>query len=280
MIMTVIAAIYPPKGLPIFLCDTLISVPGQQTGRVAGPSGLIARPPDTTSYKVHALEQKNVVFKDTVFVAYAGSSFVAKNVFRRLEKGLANATAPTKEQVSAILSESLDDLERNDTAILAAVLSDAVCHHLSFGSGFEERTLQDGTTIYVNGSGTSALINLFTTIWTATTLKPHPPSLIRHPVRRLLYSVAKWRRGAHDDYVFRAFGLVAEVSSRESLMAEVDSHFGAIVELVRATSVGFEKLPSATIATESALTTYDRQAPQTSLGCIRTRNGERWPFSN
>jgi hypothetical protein len=248
--MTVIAAIYPSKGLPLFLCDTVISVPGQQTGRIAGPGGLIARPASTTQHKFHSLEQKNTVLKDTVFVAYAGSSFVGKTVFRRLEKGLSGVSTPTEAQVSAILSDSNDDLQKHGTAILAAVLHDGRCHHLAFGTRFEELTLQDGTTIYVNGSGTQTLLDYFSTHWTATFKPRDLPSWFRHPIVRLRLSLDKWRWGTHHEDVFRAFGMVAEISSRESIMAEIDSHFGAIVEVIRATSAGFEKLPSGTIVTE------------------------------
>jgi len=230
--MTVIAAIYPAEGLPLFLCDTLISIESEPRGHVAGPAGLITPPPPGSKYKPVALQQKTIILRPTVFLAYCGKTLIGTIIFRRVDKALAGIDAPTLAQVAAILEESVEDLQQHDTAILGAVIEDGKCFHLSYGTGFQDVTLEDGTTLIVNGSGSSALLDLFEVCWAgkfASMTADHLP---------------------HHRDVFRAFAMVSEVSSYESIMAEHKADFGAIVEILRATTIGFEKLPSATIVTE------------------------------
>ncbi len=255
--MTVIAAIYPPAGPPIFLSDTLTSVPGERTGRAAGPNGLLARPRNTSGWQIHNLEQKNAILNGKVYVAYCGSSFVAKSVVRRAARALEAISDPTVEQVSAIFSAELDDLERHNTSILAAVLSEGKCNHLAFGSGFQTRALTDGTIVHANGSGANKVLDLFEEILRGReALRPHT---YFNPIVWLNYLLTRLRGNRHHIDMSRAFGIVATQCCYESLTAQIDQHFGGIIEIARALPTGFEKFPSATIAIE-LLSFHDGEA--------------------
>jgi hypothetical protein len=259
--MTIVAAIYPPSRLPIFVSDTLISVRGT-SGRVAGPSGLV-HPNECAEHRAHSLEQKSAIINDFVYVAYAGTTFLAKGVIRRLEKRLSVAVGSKVSATRAALDDEVEDLNRHNTTLLVAVIEDGECHHMSFGPEPDTKVLEDGTTIYAVGTGAEDFLGLYEAASAAKLLVRNGSWGFRLGAKYLWKMLRSrwlsriWRPrfdAAHQLDLGVVFAVIAEVSAYESLMAEIKAHFGQILEIGRGTQQGFEKLQSVTIMTE--LLTY------------------------
>jgi ATP-dependent protease HslVU (ClpYQ) peptidase subunit len=262
--MTIVAAIYPPSRLPIFVSDTLISVKGTSV-RVAGPTGLV-HPTEGAEHRAHSLEQKAAIINDFVYIAYAGTTFLAKGIIRRLERRLSETVGSKVSATRSALDEEVEDLNRHNTTLLVAVIEDGECHHMSFGPEPDTKILDNGTTIYAVGTGAEDFLALFETAASAQLTVRRVPWWVRLGTKylwKVLHSrwlSRVWRPrfdAAHQLDLAVVFAVIAEVSAYESLMAEIKAHFGQILEIGRGTQEGFEKLQSVTIMTE--LLTYQNE---------------------
>jgi hypothetical protein len=229
--MTLIAAILPVDGAPFFISDTLVSEPGCQETRILGPNGIIL-PARGGDYRPWRLQQKNIIVRERTFAAYAGASFLAHGVFRQLEQSIP-AAGPTREIIADVAANYEADLLRHETSMLFAFVgNDGAVELLMAGSEFAHLVLEDGTECYAAGSGAESFLGTF-------------PDL-----RRAAGGDQLLGENPHHMLIMQLCGLSAEFGAREAILGEFDCHFGGIVEIVRTTGLGFEKLPGATIINE------------------------------
>ena len=226
--MTLIAAILPPGRPPVFINDTLVSIRGKQTGRMLTPNGLIAVPPKAANWKPDGFEQKSIILNGNIFATYTGVSFVAKAAMRDLSKRFNGSTSISRDDVAACLEERAEQFQQQDTSILAGVINGgALSTPIVIGSGFETKTLDDGTQLIANGSGPKIFLDEFPSAWFGTKSPDHPD-----------YDLAK------------AFAFCASNYAFESVNAELESHFGGIFEITTIRDGAFGKIGSATVMVE------------------------------
>jgi hypothetical protein len=156
--VTLIAAICPPNEQPFFVCDTLVSEPGRQEGRVLSPNGVILQAPIEAVYKPFRLQQKNIIIRDRLFAAYAGSSLLGRGAFRRLQRALCHQT-PSYDMVDAFAADFEDELNHHNTSLLVAFVQQDGVQLVTLGPRFEHLVLNDGTECYASGSGAETFLN-------------------------------------------------------------------------------------------------------------------------
>jgi hypothetical protein len=225
--MTLIAAISPPDGSQFFLCDTLVSVPGKRSQRMLGPSGLIMASSSPTTHKPEGLEQKTIIVGDRVFAANAGKSVIGKGVLRRLSEKLDRGEEPSRDRIFVALDGYEEELVKHDTSAIISFIENGRPQSLTLGPEFERRTLADGTVCVVAGSGSDAFFRDF------------------EDVRLTHQGVFGRRLDSYHQLVMKLCGLTGSFLTHEAISAENEDHFGGIIEIIRATSGGFEKFPSA-----------------------------------
>ena len=120
-----------------------------------GPAASSNRP-KVKSHQPSRLERKCAIINKMTFVAYAGSSFVAKRALSKVERALADQ-APSRHIISTAVSEYEEDLSHHNTSLLIAFIDDGKVEHLTFGPDFTHHTFEDGTQLTANGSGYAAL---------------------------------------------------------------------------------------------------------------------------
>ena len=229
--MTSIAAILPPDEPPFFIADTLVSTRGEARGRVLGPHGLIL-PKSGASHRPIQLRQKTAILHKNVFAAYANSTFYARAVLGKLAEGLSHVPL-TRAKITAIVSEYDQELADSETTILVALIDESsMIDIMSFGPDPSHVRLADGTDCYLAGSGTTAFSEAI-----ESGQMSERGSAERLPAYNLM--------------VMRLAGLVGRFASMEAARAEFRDNFGGLIEIIRPTPTGFEKMPSLSFITET-----------------------------